>query len=98
MRAAKTELAARRAALGQGPEQQAAAHFAGGVFHSRQIESLGLRPVAGNIVEILGVGGDLLKDAPGGFDVSEVLFALTFARAFFEQTVLTPNAAPEHDG
>ena len=51
----------RRTALGKSPEQQAAAHFAGGVFDGGQIESLGLRPVAGNIVEILGVGGDLLN-------------------------------------
>jgi len=79
-------------ALGKGPEQQAAADFAGGVFDDGQIEGLGLRPVAGNIVEILGVGGDLLKDAPGGLDVGEVLFALVLARAFFEQAVLAPDA------
>jgi hypothetical protein len=82
----------RRTTLGKGPEQQAAAHFTGSVFDGRQIENLGLRPVAGDVVEILGVGGDLLKDAPGGLDVGEVLFALIFALAFFEQTVLAPNA------
>src|SRR5258707_2220090 len=79
-------------ALGEGPEKQAAAHFAGGVFDRREIEGLGLRPVAGDVVEILGVGGNLLKDAPGGFDVGEVLFALIFALAFFQQTVLAPDA------
>src|ERR1700687_4732644 len=79
-------------ALGKGPEQQAAAHFAGGVFDGREIEGLGLRPVARDIVEVLGVGRDLLKDAPGGFDVSEVLFALIFSLAFFQQTVLAPDA------
>src|SRR5258708_17083549 len=79
-------------ALGEGPEQQAAAHFAGGVFDRRESEGLGLRPVAGDVVEILGVGGNLLKDAPGGFDVGEVLFALIFALAFFQQTVLAPDA------
>src|SRR5713226_1930699 len=52
-------------ALGEGPEQQAAAHLAGGVFDRREIEGLGLRPVAGDIVEVFGVGGGLLKDAPG---------------------------------
>jgi len=61
------------AALGKGPEQQAAAHVAGGVLHGGQIEGLGLRPVMGDVVEIFGVGRDLLKDAPGGFDVGEVL-------------------------
>ena len=81
----------RGTALGKGPEQQAAAHLAGGVFDGREIEGLGLRPVAGDIVEVFGVGGDLLKDAPGGLDVGEVLFALIFARAFLRQTMLTPN-------
>src|SRR5260370_24654445 len=79
-------------ALGKGPERQTAAHFGGGVFDRREIEGLGLRPVAGDVVEILGVGGDLLKDAPGGFDVGEVLFALILALPFFEQTVLAPDA------
>src|SRR5258708_823761 len=79
-------------ALGKGPEQQAAAHFAGGVFDGGQIEDLRLRPVAGDIVEVLGVGGDLLKDAPSGFDAGEVLFALIFALAFFQQPVLAPDA------
>ncbi len=78
--------------LGKGPEQQAAAHFASGVLDGGQIEGLGLGPVAGDIVEILGVGGDLLKDAPGGLDVGEVLFALIFALAFSQQTVLAPDA------
>jgi hypothetical protein len=72
-----------RTALGKGPEQQAAAHFASCLFDARQIESLGLRPVARNVVEILGVSGDLLKDAPGGLDMGEVLFALIFAAAVF---------------
>src|SRR5258708_11987536 len=79
-------------ALGKGQEQQTAAHFAGGVFDRREIEGLRLRPVAGDVVEILGVGGDLLKDAAGGFDVGEVLFALILALPFFEQTVLAPDA------
>ena len=74
----------RGTALGKGPEQQAAAYLAGGVFDGREIEGPGLRPVAGDIVEVLGVGGYLLKDAPGGLDVGEVLFALIFALAFFE--------------
>ncbi len=81
-----------RAALGKGPEQQSAAHFASGVLDGGQSEGLGLRPVAGNIVEILGVGGDLLEDAPGGLDVGEVLFALIFTLTFFDQTVRTPDA------
>ncbi len=80
-----------RAALGKGPEQQTAAHFASRVLNGGQIEGLGLRPVAGDVVEILGVGGDLLKDAPGGLDVGEILLALIFALVFFEQAVLAPD-------
>ncbi|HEY1159690.1 MAG TPA: hypothetical protein VGE83_03620 [Terracidiphilus sp.] len=80
------------AALGKGPEQQSAAHFARRVLDDGQIEGLGLGPVAGDVVKIFGVGGDLLKDAPGGLDVGEVLFALILARAFFEQAVLAPDA------
>src|SRR5258708_30820983 len=82
----------RRTALGKGPEQQAAAHLAGGVFDGGEIEGLGLRPVAGDIVEVLGVGGDLLKEAPGGLDVGEVLFTLIFTLPFFKQTLLAPDA------
>jgi hypothetical protein len=80
------------AALGKGPEQQTAADLASRVLDDGQIEGLGLGPVARDVVEVLGVGGDLLKDAPGGFDVGEVLFALIFALAFFEQAVLAPDA------
>jgi len=80
------------AALGKGPEQEATADFTSGVLDGGQIEGLRLRPVARDVVEILGVGGDLLKDAPGGLDVGEVLFALIFALALFEQTVLAPDA------
>jgi hypothetical protein len=63
----------RGTALGKSPEQQTAAYLASRVLDGGQIEGLGLRPVAGNIVEILGVGGDLLKDAPGGFLVCVVI-------------------------
>jgi len=80
------------AALGKGPEQQAAAHLAGRVLDGGQSEGLGLGPVAGDVAEVFGVGGDLLKDAPSGLDVGEVLFALILALAFLEQTVLAPDA------
>jgi len=55
----------RRTALGKGPEQQAAAHFAGGVFDGRQIEGLGLRPVA-------GVSRSSISTSLGGYDVGRV--------------------------
>src|SRR5271163_282533 len=47
--------------FGESPEQQAATNVAGGVLDSRQAELLSLGPVVGYIVEILGIGADLLK-------------------------------------
>jgi hypothetical protein len=41
-----------------------------------QIERLG--PVMGNIVQILGVGRDLLKERPLGFDGGQVMPGLVF--------------------
>src|SRR5258708_24481417 len=79
-------------ALGKGPEQQAAAHFAGGVFDRREIEDLGLGPVAGDIVEVLGIGGDLLKDAPSRLELGEVLFAFTFELACIQRPSLDPDS------
>jgi hypothetical protein len=56
------------------------------------LELLGLRPVARDVVEIFGIGTDLLKQSPAGLDVGQVLFALVFAAAFADQAVLAPNA------
>ncbi len=70
------------------------AHLAGGVLDGGEVEGLGLGPGAGDIVEILGVGGDRLKDAPGGLAVGEVLCALILALAFSQPTVLAPDALP----
>src|SRR5208282_1685502 len=50
------------AVLGKGPEQQAAANIASGVLDDRQTQALGLLPVMGDIVEILSIGADLLKN------------------------------------
>jgi hypothetical protein len=73
------------ARLGESPEQQAAADFPGGVLNDRQVQPLGLLPVAGDIVEILGIGANLLEQGPLRFDVREVVFALIFAGAFFSK-------------
>ena len=80
------------AALREGPEEQAATDVAGGVLDGGQIEGLGLGPIVGKVVEVLGVGGDLLKDAPGGFDVGKILLALILAAARAEQAVGAPDA------
>lgn len=45
---------------------------------------LGLRPVVGNIVEILGIRGDLLEQTPVSFDGGEILLALIFSAPLFQ--------------
>jgi len=80
------------ALLSEGPEQQAAAHFARGVLDGRQAELLSLRPVAWDIVEILRIRADLLEQRPLRFDVREVLLALIFFLSFFQQAVRAPDA------
>src|SRR5712692_3573418 len=86
------------ARLRESPEQQAAANLPRGVLDDRQVQALGLLPVAGDIVEILGIRADLLKQRPSGFDRREVLLALTFLLAWFQQTVFAPDALDGHMG
>ncbi|HEX5481502.1 MAG TPA: hypothetical protein VFZ08_02625 [Terriglobia bacterium] len=80
-----------RAAGSKSQELQAAADFPGGVLNDRQIESPGLRPVARKIIEVLGIGGDLLKGAPGGFDRRQILLALILFAAAVDQAVSVPD-------
>ena len=75
-----------RTALGKGEEEQAAAHLAGRVFDDGQIEGLRLGQVVGDIVEVLGVSGDLLEQTPGGFDVGQVLLASTLSAAGMDRS------------
>jgi hypothetical protein len=86
----------RRSFLGEGPEQQTAANFPRRVFDQRQVQALGLGPELRNITQILGIGGDLLEQAPGGFDGGQILLALIFLSAFANQSVLAPDALDGH--
>ena len=45
-----------------------------------------------DIVEVFGVGGDLLEQGPGLFPEGEVLLLLVFATARLDQVVLAPDA------
>lgn len=78
--------------LRKSPEQQAATNVPGGVLDGGQVQPLGLQPVAGDIVEILGIGADLLEQGPLRFDVREVLLALIFSAAFPQQPMFAPDA------
>jgi len=82
----------RTASFGEGPEEQAAAHIARRVLDHGKFQALCLRPVARDIVEIFGVGANLLKQSPACLDVRQVLFTLVFAAALFEQAVHAPDA------
>ena len=73
-------------------ELQAAADLAGGVLNGGQVGGLGLGPIAGKVVQILGIGGDLLKEAPGGFHGGQILFALIFFAAAVDEAVSVPDA------
>jgi hypothetical protein len=86
----------RRAFLGEGPEEQTAANFPRRVFDQRQTQALGLGPELRNITQILGIGGDLLEQAPGRLHGSQILLALIFLSAFANQSVLAPDALDGH--
>ncbi|HYL74147.1 MAG TPA: hypothetical protein VEU96_08060 [Bryobacteraceae bacterium] len=86
----------RRAFLGEGPEQQTAAHFPRRVFDPGQTQALGLGPELRNIAQILGIGGDLLEQAPGGFHCGQVLLALILFPALGKQAVFAPDALDGH--
>lgn len=86
----------RRAFLREGPEQQTAANFPGRVFDQGQMQTLGLGPELRDIAQILGVGGDLLEQAPGRFHGGQILLALIFLSAFANQSVFAPDALDGH--
>jgi hypothetical protein len=60
------------------------------------MQALSLRPELRNIAEILGIGGDLLEQAPSRFHGCQILFALIFFSAFAHQSVLAPDALDSH--
>lgn len=86
----------RRTFLREGPEEQAAANFSRRVFDQWQTQALGLGPELRDITQILGIGGDLLEQAPGRFHRGQILFALIFLSAFANQSVLAPDALDGH--
>src|ERR1700688_4303973 len=49
-----------------------------------------------DIVEILGVGGDLLEQSPGSFERGQILLALMFSPTRVDQVVLPPDAVNGH--
>ena len=57
---------------------------------------LHLRPIMSDIVEVLGVGGDLLEDGPTLLARGQILFLLVFATARVDQAVLPQNALDGH--
>ncbi|MGH7750988.1 MAG: transposase [Candidatus Dormibacteria bacterium] len=84
------------ALLREGPEQQAAANFLRGVLDGRQAELSSLRPVVGDIVEILGIRAEVLEQGPLHFDEGEILLALIFFLPWFQRSMLPPDALHGH--
>jgi hypothetical protein len=60
-------------------------------LHPGQTQAFGLRPEARDVAQVFGVGADLLEEPPGGLDGGQILFALIFAAAFFQQAVFSPD-------
>src|SRR5437870_327798 len=56
-----------RSSGSKGQELQAAADVARGVLDLREVMRLHLRPVVNDIIEVLGIGGDLLEHGPALF-------------------------------
>jgi hypothetical protein len=81
------------AGLGVVGEGEAGAHFPGGVLHQRQAQGLGLRPIAGDVVQVLGIMAELGEDGPGGFAGSQILFGDMLALAGAHQAVLAEDAS-----
>jgi hypothetical protein len=86
------------ASFGESPEEQAAAHVASRVLDDREVQLLSLCPVARDIIEIFGMGADLLEQSPTCLDVRQVLFPLIFAAAFSDQAVRMPDAFQRRRG
>jgi len=53
---------------------------------------LHLGPILGDIVEVFGVGRDLLEQRPGFFECGQVLFLLVLATAAMNQAVVAQDA------
>ena len=64
----------------------------GHFYFALTTQPLGLRPELRNITQILGIGRDLLEQAPGRLHGSQILLALIFLSAFANQSVLAPDA------
>jgi hypothetical protein len=59
-----------------------------------QTAGLGLGPVMGNSVQILGVSRDLLEEPPSGSGGGQVLLALIFFTAALNQAVIVNRILP----
>lgn len=62
-------------------------------MHQRQAQGLGLSPIAGDVVQVLGIVAELGEDRPGGFAGTQVLFGDRLALAGADQSLLTEDAS-----
>lgn len=78
--------------LGEGDALQAAAHLARRVLNDGQAAGLHLRPIVGDVVEVLGIGRDLLEQGPGGLQGGQILLLLVLAAPLAHQAVVAQDA------
>jgi hypothetical protein len=80
--------------VGEAEEQQARRHVAGGVLVTGEPAALQADPVLGDVVEVLGVDVDLLKEPPAFFDLAEASLGLVLAPAVATcQVVVSEDAS-----
>jgi len=78
--------------IGVAGEGQAADDLAGGVLELRQAETGHLWPILRDIVEVLAVGRELLKEPPAALDLPQILLRYVLAFAGTDEVMCTGNA------
>ena len=79
--------------VGIGQEHHAAADLTGGKLIARQAQGLPLRPVMGDIDQVLGIYRKLSKQLPVPFDMGQVLFLLVLFSSFLDQAIVFEDPA-----
>ena len=73
-------------------ETSAGDGFAGGVLEAGEFEAGHLRPIVRNVLQILGVGGELAEEGPEAFDLAELFFGGGFLFAGASELVVADDA------
>ena len=77
--------------VGIAGETSAGDGFAGGVLEAGEFEAGHLRPIVRNVLQILGVGGELAEEGPEAFDLAELFFGGGFLFAGASEFVVADD-------